>query len=503
MPAWPLSRPWGSPGYWHGTWEICATACSAKPARVALTPWRSCRSTNLSGDPEQEYFVDGITEALITDLAKIRALKVIARPSSMRYKDTDKSIAQIAGELGVQAVISGSVLRSGDQVRVTARLIEAETDRHLWADSFDRELRDILALYSDVARAIAQEVEVAVTPEDQTRLAASRPVDPAAYELYAQGRYQFNRKPEGLLMANELFQRAVDRDPGFAQAYAALAYSYIVLKNWNFLTPGEVFPKAKAAALRAQELDEALAETQKALAAVDFTIERDWPGFEKHVTRALESNSTDWETHQWYAEYLSLFGRHEEAVAETSEAWELDPYSPIAGAFVGRTLYWAGQYDRAVKHLQRMIERDPGYGMHRRFLSFAHIQSGRHGDAIAEMEKLREIRPSQTNECLLAYANAVGGRSEEAWKTLRDLKRDEVKAGHIALVYSALGEEDEAFAWLEKAFDDYDSWLFHLQDQAWDPLRDDPRFRDLLRRLNLPVEFLSTSRASARREVVS
>jgi TolB-like protein/Tfp pilus assembly protein PilF len=444
--------------------------------------------TNQSGDPEQEYFIDGITEALITDLAKISALKVISRNSSMRYRDTDKSIPEIAEELGVDAVIEGSVLRSGDSVRVTAQLIEARTDQYLWADNFDRELRDILALYSDVARAIAQEIEIAVTPEEETRLARTRPVDPEAYELYVQGRYQFNLWPDGLMKATELFQQAVEKDPNFTQAYAALAYSYIVLGNFHFRPPNEVFPKAKAAALKAQEMDDTLFETQRALFSVKFSYERDWQGVDKAIARCLEINPGDSEVHGWYAERLSMIGRHDEAIAEIKKAWELDPHMWRRRFDVGMILYFARQYDQAIQHLQEMIEAHPNYAMSHHYLSLVFLQKGMFAEAIEEAEKGLELsnRPGRTG--WLAHAYAVAGRRDEARKILQELEREQVLNGWIAAIHTALGDTDQAFAWLDKAYDAYDSWLFQLQDPVWDPLRDDPRFKDLMRRLNLPVQ---------------
>ncbi len=462
--------------------------------------------TNLSGDPEQEYFVDGITDALTTDLAKIGALKVISRNSAMGYKDTDKSVAQIAEELGVQAVVAGSVLRSGDQVRVTAQLIEAETDQYLWADSFDRELRDILSLYSDVARAIALEIEVAVTPEEQTRLARARPVDPEAYEFYVQGRYHLRQQPEGLMKATELFQEAVDEDPSFAQAYAALAYSYTHVGNWKLRPPSEVFPKAQAAALRAQELDDSLFDTQKALATVRFSIERDWEGSRKASARALEISPGDADIHSWYSEYLSLFGRHAEAIAEAKKAWELDPHVAHKGLNVGQTLYCARQYDQATQQFHKLIEQNPGYDQTHFYLSLTHLQKGMYTEAVEEVERFLEIStrggPSAAIP-LRAYAHAVAGRRDEAQKLLEGLDPTHEFPGRVAIAYTVLGDKDAAFAWLDRAYEKYDSWLFNLQDPVWDPLRSDSRFTDLLRRLNLPADVLGARGGPAQGEAVS
>lgn len=447
--------------------------------------------TNQSRDPEQEYFVDGITEALITDLAKISALKVISRNSAMRYKDTDKSIPEIAAELGVDAVIGGSVLRSGDRVRVTAQLIEARTDQYLWADSFDRDVRDILALYSDVARAIAREIEIAVTPEEETRLAGARPVDPEAYELYVQGRYHLAHGPDGLMKANEFFQKAVAEDPSFTQAYGALAYSYILVGNMNLQPPNEVFPKAKEVALKAQEMDDTLAETQKALVSIKWSYERDWHGVDKTLARALETSPGDSALRAWHGQYLSLLGRHDEAIAETKKAWELDPNSSRRRFNVGMILYFARRYDEAIQHMQKMIESHPNDEMSHFYLSLIFLEKGMFTEAIEEAETGVELSDRSVRTNWLAYAYAAAGRRDEARKMLQDLEREQVSTGWIAAIHTALGDKDEAFAWLDKAYDSYDSWLFQLQDPIWDPLRDDPRFEDLLRRLNLPVQILT------------
>ncbi len=449
---------------------------------------------NLSGDPAQEYFVDGITEALITDLAKISGLKVIARNSSMRYKDTDKSISEIARELRVDAVIAGSVLRSGKQVRVTAQLIEAETDQYLWADSFDRELRDILALYSDVARAIAQEIDVALTPGESTRLATTRRVDPEAYELYVQGRYHFNRRPDGLKKANELFQHAVGVDPSFTQAHAALAYSYSFLSNFYVLPAAEAFSKAKAAALKAQELDDTLTDTEKAIVAVRWQFERDWPGVDRALARALEMSPGDPELHIWRAVRLSMTGRHDEAVTEIRRSQELDPYASSSWYQVGRLLYHARRYDQAIQELREMVERHPANPVCRMYLSFSYLQKGMLAEAVEHADEIVELsdRPLQWR----TYVYATAGKEDRARKMLQDLERKQLSTGWIAAVHLALGDEDSALAWLEKAYEAYDGWLLELHDPIWDPLRDDPRFEDLLRRLNHPYTAVPAGETS-------
>jgi tetratricopeptide (TPR) repeat protein len=383
-------------------------------------------------------------------------------------------------------VISGSVLRSGDQVRVTAQLIEAETDQYLWAESFDRELRDILALYSDVARAVAGEVEVAMTPGEETRLAGTRPVDPKAYELYVQGRYHFNRRQDGLKQANELFQQAVETDPSFPQAHAALAYSYVLMNNTYGMPAREAFPKAKSAALKAQEMDDTLAETEKALISVRWSYEKDWLGVKRGLARALEISPGDPVLHSWYAQRLSMIGRHDEAIAEIRKACELDPYAMVHRSRLGRILYFARRYDEAAEHLRLMVGQNPDRAGLHLVLSHVLLKKGMPTEAIEAAETGVELIGNPNRWGWLAYVYAAAERRDEARRIL-GLEQEHMSAGFVATVHTALGEKDLAFAWLDKAYEAYDSSLHvELHDPIWDPLRDDPRFEDLLRRLNNP-----------------
>jgi serine/threonine-protein kinase len=448
---------------------------------------------NLSGDPEQEYFADGMTEELITNLGKISALRVISRTSVMRYKKTEKPLPQIARELGVDGIVEGSVLRVGDRVRITAQLIQAEQERHLWAESYERDLRDILALQSEVARAIASEVKAALTPQEQTRLASTRPVNPDAHEAYLKGRYYWNlRTEEGLKKSIEYFQQAIEKDPGCALAYAGLADSYVVVSTWNVMAPKEAYPRAKAAAFKALEMDETLAEAHASLGAAREEYDWDWVGAEKEFRRAIELNPGYATAHQWYAEYLSHMGRNNEAIAEAKRAQELDPLSLIINAIRGRVCFYARRYDEAIAQCRRTLELNPGFYPAHLYLGWAYEQEKLYAEAISEYQKaiaLEQGNPRLAADLARGYA-AVGKRTEAVniISHLEELsKRRYVPSYAMALTHAALGDASRAFQWLDKAYQDRDSQLVWLKaEPGFDSLRSDPRFQDLLRRMKFP-----------------
>jgi TolB-like protein len=317
---------------------------------------------NLSGDPEQEYFVDGMTDALIIELSRIGALKVISRTSVMQYKETRKSLPDIARELDVDAVVEGSVLRAGNTVRVTAQLIEARTDRHLWADNFDRELSDILALHSEVARAIADEIQVALTPAEEARLANARPVNPEAYEAVLKGNYfYFQRTEEGLTKGLEYFQQAIEIDPNYAPAYLGVADSYLVMASWALIPPTEAHLEARGAVMKALEIDDTLGHAHADLAGIRYEYEWDWAAAEQEFQRALELNPNFAGIHRYHAEFLSTMEDHAQAIAEARRAHELSPLQLIAYTMVGVTLHNARQYDQAIEQCQEVLELDPSF----------------------------------------------------------------------------------------------------------------------------------------------
>jgi TolB-like protein len=315
---------------------------------------------NLSGDPAQEYFADGTTEELITDLAKISALEVISRTSVMHYKGTQKTVPEIAKELGVDALIEGSVQRAGSRVRITAQLIHAPADRHLWAESYERDVKDVLALQDEVARAIAGEIQIALTPQERTHLASARPINPEAHELYLKGRYQWNKRTEeGLKKGLEFFQQAIREDPSYALAYCGAADTYGILGNNRFLPGVEAYPKAREATLKALELDQNLAEAHASLGLVLVDYDRDWSAGEREYQRAIELSPSCATAHHWYALALASMGRTDEAIREIELARRLDPLSVRVSSNVGFALYFGRQYDRAIPELLKAIELEP------------------------------------------------------------------------------------------------------------------------------------------------
>jgi TolB-like protein/Flp pilus assembly protein TadD/tRNA A-37 threonylcarbamoyl transferase component Bud32 len=468
--------------------RLLGRAAAPRIESIAVLPL-----ANLSGQPQQEYFADGMTEELIATLGKLSALRVISRTSVMRYKKTEKPLPQIAKELNVDAVIEGSVLRAGGRVRITAQLIQASTDRHLWAETYDRDLRDVLALQGEVAQAIASEVKAKVTPQEQALLASARLVNPAAYELYLKGRYEWNkRSEEGLKSGLEYFQQAIKLDPGYALAYSGLADCYEVLGNNVFLPGVEVYPKAKAAAVKALELDQSLAEAHTSMAGVLEDYDRDWASAEREFKRAIELNPNYATAHHWYALALALMGRGEEAVREIEQARRLDPLSVRINANVVLVLYLGRQYDRAIVEARKAIDLEPNDSTAHIYLGQTYLQKGMHQEALAEYQKVQSLAPTRSDTPLnLARAFAATGNREKALKMLDALekpsKRRYISPYGMAAAYASLGEREEAFAWLERGLNDFDGHMNHVKvDPVLDPLRSDPRFQALLRRMNFP-----------------
>jgi serine/threonine protein kinase/TolB-like protein/Tfp pilus assembly protein PilF len=445
---------------------------------------------NLSGDPEQEYFADGMTEELITNLGKISALRVISRTSVMRYKGTKKPLPEIARELNVDAVVEGTVQRSGDRVRITANLLHAPTDRHLWAESYERDLRDILALQSEVARAIASEIKVKLTPQEQTRLARARPVNPEVYELWLKGRRHL--LTAGMHMkALEYFQQAIDLDPAYAPAHAGISVAYSNAALFYALAPHEALPKAKAAAKRALELDESLAEAHVALAQLMENPDWDWSGAEREFKRALELNPNSVDAHFGYSWFLTNMLRFEEAIAESRRAVELDPLSPGVTGQLGWTLYYAGRYDESIKSHRKSLEMEPGFAYAHLMLSWNYVAKHAPAEAAAACRRAVELAPD--DQFVLASCGhdlAVVGRRQEALALLERVKRlggrKPVDPYVVAFLYDGLGEKQLALQSLECAFRDRSPNLACLRVDFSQTLRSDPRFQDLLRRMNFP-----------------
>ena len=450
---------------------------------------------NLSGDKEQEYFADGMTEELITSLGKIGSLRVISRTSVMRFKGARPAggLAEIAQKLNVDAVVEGSVMRSGDRVRITANLIHAPSDRHLWAESYDRDLRDVLALQGEIARAVADEVKAKLTPQEQTRLARSRPVNLEAHRLYMLGRFHWNKRTEeGLKNAIDHFQRTIQIDPAYAPAYAGLADSYDVLGDHGYLPPKEAFPKAKVAAQKALDIDESLAAAHASLAFAYYVYDWNWGASEKEFKRAIELNPSYATAHQWYSIYLSNMRRHADAVAEAQRAQQLDPLSAIITANVGYSYFTARNYQEAIGRFRDAVSLFSDFPVAYSMLARTYMANGMYQEAIITYQKAGSLfgaNPAQVAALGQAYAKR-GIRGYYLWQLQRlreESKHRYVSAADFAYVFAGLGEKDEAFSYLEKAYEDRDCYLTRLQVlPALDPLRSDPRFQDLLRRMNFP-----------------
>ncbi len=456
---------------------------------------------NLSGDPEQEYFVDGMTDELITELSKISALRVIARTSVMRYKGTKKSLPEIARELHVDAVIEGSVMHSGNRVRINAQLVDAKTERNLWAQTYDRDLGDILALHSDVARAIARQIRIKVTPEERKRLASTHVVNPRAYEAYLRGRYLWNKRTgQDMRKGIGYFEQAVEIDPNYANAYAGLADSYLLLVFYGPAPPAVNFPKAKAAALKAVALDDSLAEGHASLANAYFHYDWNWAAAGKEFRRAIALNPGYAAAHHWYAGLLSSMGRHDEALAEIKRAQELDPLSLIINTDFGSTLFDSGEYDLAINQLRTTLELDPSFWVLRWWLGRSYLAKGLHEAGVREFESVAKL--SNGNPSALAwlgYGYAVSGETAKTRQILARLqqkaKESYVSPYQFAMLYTALGEKDQAIGYLEKGFQErcYEMYFLNLErHRLFRPLRSDPRFQDLVRRMNFPQDSEST-----------
>jgi TolB-like protein/DNA-binding winged helix-turn-helix (wHTH) protein/Flp pilus assembly protein TadD len=448
---------------------------------------------SLSSDASQDYFADGMTDELITHLGQISALRVISRTSVMPYKGARKPLPQIARELNVDAVVEGTVLRSGDRVRITAQLIEAAADKHLWAESYEGDVRDALVLQRQVARAIAEQIRINLTPREQAVLKNAQAVNPEAYEAYLKGRYFWNKRTaDGLKTAIDYFNQAIKKEPNYAQAYTGLADSYALLGDWEYgvLTPKEAFPRAEAAATKALELDNTLAEAHTSLAFSLDVFDWNWQSAEREFKRAIELNPSYATAHQWYAWHLLILGRNSEGIIELRKAESLDPLSLIISTDLADALLIVHQYDESIQDSLKAIKMDPNFAVAHYQLGEAYTQKRMLNEAIAEFQKAIEFSGGNTTfTANLAYAYTAAGRRSEALKILDDLKS---RSNHgfsndceIALIYTGLDEKDQAMTWLEKAFEERFNPSILLRP-GFDPLRSNPRFQSLLRRIGLP-----------------
>jgi TolB-like protein/DNA-binding winged helix-turn-helix (wHTH) protein/Flp pilus assembly protein TadD len=448
---------------------------------------------NLSNDAEQEYFADGMTDELITNLGQISALRVISRTSAMSYKRTYKSLAEIARELNVAAVVEGSVMRVGDQVRVTAQLIRVPADEHIWAHSYEGNIRDTLSLQRDVAQDIVQHIGATLTQQEEKALGASKPVNPQAYESYLKGRYFWNlRTTEGLQKSIELFAHAIELDPAYAQAYSGLADAYALSGDWEYgvLLPADAFAKSRAAATRALALDDTLAQAHTSLAFSYDLYGWEWDVAEKEYRRAIQLNPGYATAHEWYAWHLLITGRNREGLFELRTAESLDPLSLIISADLADALCIARQYDESVTQSMKTLEIDPRFALAHYQLGQAYEQKGLHPQAIAEFQQAIELAGHNAAfDSNLAYAFALSGRRDEALAIAASMRtrndQNPTALANLALIYVGLGERDEAMIWLNRAY----AARFNpsiLIRPSFDALRSDARFQDLLQRIGLP-----------------
>jgi serine/threonine-protein kinase len=476
-PSTPVSRP------------ARRTSSQTRVRSLAVLPLE-----NLSpGD--DDFFADGMTDALITTLAQIRALRVISRTSVMRFKAARQPLPEIAKALNVDAIIEGTVLRSQGRVRIAAQLIHAASDTHLWAKQYESDLRDVLTLQSDVARAIADEIQVKLSPQERTRLARSRPVDPAAYEAFLKGRHLwYRRSPDALARGLEFLQQAITLDPSHALAHAGLADAYATV-GWDLFglsAPSESFPKARQAAQKALEIDPNCAEAHAALGWTAVGFDWDWATAEREFRHAIDLKPQYGPVHIWYSHFLRAMDRTEESLAEARRALECDPLGLVLNMHMGWHLHYSREHEKAVEQCQKTLELDPAFIPAQMFLGQALEQLGAFSDAIAAFERCVDLsrrHPPYLAE--LGHSFAIAGRRNDAENVLEELKelssRRYVAARGIAEIHIGLGNVDDAFAWLEQAFQQRNGWLIHIRENPrYDRLRGDPRYVDLVRRMNFP-----------------
>jgi TolB-like protein/DNA-binding winged helix-turn-helix (wHTH) protein/tetratricopeptide (TPR) repeat protein len=463
------------------------------PAQAPIRSLAVLPLENLTGNPENEYLSDGMTDELITDLAKVGGPRVISRTSVMRYKGTRKSLPEIARELDVDAIIEGTVQALNGRIHVRVQLVQGRPERHLWAESYDSPAEDAVAVQSELAREIAGAIHISLSPQQQARL--ERKVSPEAYQLYLNGRYFWNKRTESTLEKSlEYFQQAVRENPDYALAYAGLADSYTMLAAGEYavLPSAEAVPRAKAAAEKALQLDDTLAEAHATLGFLKWSFEWDWQGAESEYKKAIALTPSYATAHHWYALYLVEIGRFGDAVVEIRKAEELDPFSVIVRTDVGWILYNARRYDEAIQQLAKTLDLDPHFASAHWTLGLAYDAKRMSQEAIAEFQKSVDLSGGRP-VCLaaLGHAYAVAGMRDKALRILDGLE-SQAKYRYVlpdgpAYIYAALGDHDRALKWLEQAYVQHTDVMTLLKvEPRLDPLRSDPRFLELVRRINFP-----------------
>lgn len=487
-------------GFWltrKNAWKP-KTAVPGAIQSIAVLPLE-----NLSGDAAQDYFADGMTDALITQLSQIRKLRVISRTSVMQYKHTQKPLDQISQELNVDGVVEGSVVRAGDRVRISAKLFQTNVEGALWADNFERNFTDVLALQSDVATAIARGIQVELSGAEQSQLARSRSVVPEAYELYLKGKYEAEKRtPDGFLMAANYFQKATQKDESFAAAWAGLADMYLNMSNYQMQPASELYPKAKAAVEKALSLDDRIAEAHTSLAALRF-YHLEGVGIESEFQRAISLNPGYSTALHWYALYMAANGRREESIREIKLAREIDPKSLIINANVGFCYYLAEDYDRALETEKNTLQMEPSFGIARGYLGQAYLEKKMYAEALNEIQTFLSLSPGDASrKAELAYAFAVSGRKSEAEEILKEFEaiQGTTYISHYdwAVVYAGLRDKEKALESLEQAYEERNGRMVNL---AMHPqfvfLRAEPRFQKLLTQMSLPLPGQKTKSSTA------
>jgi TolB-like protein/Tfp pilus assembly protein PilF len=449
---------------------------------------------NAGANPDAEYFSDGVTESIINSLSQLAQLRVMARSTVFRYKGRESDAQEVGRELGVRAVLLGRVVQLRDRLNIRAELVDIADGTQLWGNQYSRDASDIFAIQEDISSEISAELRLKLTGAERERLKKRYTENTDAFHSYLKGRYHLNKRTTaGLRKAIEHFREAIEFDPTYAMAYAGLADSYTLLGSAGYDAPHplEMMPKAKAAAVKALEIDESLAEAHTSLAFIKFRLDWDWAGAEKEFARAIELNPGSATSHHWYALYLTAMDRQDEAIREIKRAQELDPLSLIIASAVGRVYHFAGQCDQALEEYRKTLEMDPNYGETHFNLGFTYAKKGMYAEAIAELQEAIKLSENRTVMlAVLGHVYAMAGKETQARSVLEQLNelsnRCYVSPLDMAIVYTGLREKESTFEWFEKAYLERSGALIYLKVEAlYDSLRSEPRFKDLLRRMNL------------------
>lgn len=458
---------------------------------IAVLPF-----VNVDGDPNMDYLSDGITESLINSISQLPNVSVIARSSVFRFKGRETDPQTVGHDLGVKAVLTGRITQRGERLLISAELVDVENNHRVWGGQYDRTMSDILAVQSEISREISDQLRLRLTGDQQKRITKHYTENTEAYQAYLKGRYYWNKRTgDDIKKAIEYFNQAISIDPRYALAYAGLADCYLVIPNYSDVPAQEAYLKAKAAALKALEIDDSLAEAHASLGGIKSDYEWDFSGCESELRKALDLNPNYATAHHWYAQYLSTMGRHQEALAEIKRALELDPLSLIINSVVGDTYTKARQYDQAIAQLRKTIEMDKNFVTAHRYLANAYLEKGMYKEAISELQTATKLGGNasladQRGKALTdAYAN---GGPQGFWKQQLEFLKEDGEKGivspySIASVYARLGDKEQTLTWLEKAYQRHDAYAVYLKiDPQFDSLRDDPRIIDLMRRIGLP-----------------